>query len=60
MALSNHKLYLITKKPAVLNNANLAWREYFDFFPKKLEGNSAFEQSREAAQKYWDQIKSQM
>ena len=56
-ALSYHKLYQITKKPAVLNSANLAWREYFDFFPKKLEGNSAFEQSREAAQKYWDQIK---
>ncbi len=60
IALSYHKLYLITKKPAVLNNANLAWREYFDFFPKKLEGNSTFEQSREAAQKYWDQIKNQM
>jgi len=58
-ALSFHKLYLITKKPSVLNDANLAWREYFDFFPKKLEGNSAYEQSRQAAQNYWDQIKSQ-
>ena len=57
-ALSYHKLYLITKKTTILNSANLAWREYFDFFPKKLEGNSAFEQSREAAQKYWDQIKN--
>jgi tetratricopeptide (TPR) repeat protein len=57
-ALSYHKLYLITKKPAVLNDANVAWREYFDFFPRKLEGVDAFEQSREAAQKYWDQIKS--
>jgi tetratricopeptide (TPR) repeat protein len=58
-ALSYHKLYLITKKPAVLNDAKLAWREYFDFFPRKLEGVSTFEQSREAAQKYWDQIKNQ-
>jgi len=57
-ALSYHKLYLITKKNAILNDANLAWREYFDFFPKSLEGNSAFEQTREAAQKYWDQIKN--
>jgi tetratricopeptide (TPR) repeat protein len=57
-ALSYHKLYLITKKPAVLNDANVAWREYFDFFPRKLEGVDAFEQSREAAQKYWDQIKN--
>ncbi|HUK99368.1 MAG TPA: hypothetical protein VLX29_00770, partial [Nitrospirota bacterium] len=57
-ALSYHKLYLITRKPALLNSANLAWREYFDFFPKKLEGNSIFEQSRETAQKYWDQIRN--
>jgi tetratricopeptide (TPR) repeat protein len=57
-ALSYHKLYLITKKNAILNSANLAWREYFDFFPKNLEGNSTFEQTRESAQKYWDQIKN--
>jgi hypothetical protein len=58
MALSYHKLYLITRKNNILNNANLAWREYFDFFPKKFEGNSTFEKTREAAQKYWDQIKN--
>ncbi|OGW55785.1 MAG: hypothetical protein A2Z46_05915 [Nitrospirae bacterium RBG_19FT_COMBO_55_12] len=57
LALSYHKLYLLTKKGAILNSANLAWREYFDFFPKKLEGNSTYEQGRETAQKYWDQIK---
>jgi len=56
-ALAYHKLYLITKKATVQNSANLAWREYFDFFPRKLEGNNAYEQSRQAAQKYWDQIK---
>lgn len=60
LAVSYHKLYLVTKKNAILNSANLAWREYFDFFPKKLEGNSTFEQSRETAQKYWDQIKDLM
>ncbi len=59
-ALSYHKLYLLTKKQSLLTSANQAWQEYFDFFPKKLEGNSTFEQSREAAQKYWDQIKNQM
>ncbi len=57
-ALSYHKLYLITKKNAILNDANIAWREYFDFFPKNLEGNSTYEQARESAQKYWDQIKN--
>jgi tetratricopeptide (TPR) repeat protein len=30
LALSYHKLYLITKKATVLNDANTAWREYFD------------------------------
>jgi tetratricopeptide (TPR) repeat protein len=57
-ALSYHKLYLITRKNNLLNSANLAWREYFDFFPKKFEGNKTFEQNRESAQKYWDQIKN--
>jgi len=56
-ALSYHKLYLISRKNNVLHSANLAWREYFDFFPKKLEGNGAFEKTKEGAQKYWDQIK---
>jgi PEGA domain len=57
-ALSYHKLYLITRKNNLLNNANFAWREYFDFFPRKLEGNGNFEKTREGAQKYWDQIKN--
>jgi hypothetical protein len=57
-ALSYHKLYLITRKNNILNSANLAWREYFDFFPKKFEGNKTFEQNRDSAQKYWDQIKN--
>jgi hypothetical protein len=55
-ALSYHKLYLITKQPAVMNSASLAWREYFDFFPKKLESNPTFAQAREAARRYRDQI----
>lgn len=59
-ALSYHKLYLITRKNTVLNSANLAWREYFDFFPKSLEGKGMYEESKEAAQKYWDQIKDLM
>jgi hypothetical protein len=56
-ALSYHKLYLVTRKNNLLSNANLAWREYFDFFPRKLEENGAFEKTKEGAQKYWDQIK---
>jgi len=58
-ALSYHKLYLMTKQPAVMNSASLAWREYFDFFPKKLEGNPAFVQAREGARRYREQIQEQ-
>ena len=58
MALSNQKLYLITKRSSFLNEANLAWRDYFDFFPSRLEGNPAFEKNREAAKKFWGQIKN--
>src|SRR5256884_7256471 len=58
-ALSYHKLYLMTKQPAVMNSASLAWREYFDFFPKKLEGIPTFVQAREAARRYRDQIQEQ-
>jgi hypothetical protein len=58
MALSYHKLYQVTRKAPILNDANLAWREYFDFFPKSLEGNAAFEENRQAAERYWDQIKN--
>ena len=57
-ALAYHKLYQLTKKNSILNDANVAWREYFDFFPKGLEGDSVFEENRQAAQKYWDQIKN--
>ncbi len=59
-ALSYHKLYLITKKESVLDKTNFAWREYFDFFPKKLEGDNTFMQMRESAEKYWTQIKDIM
>ncbi len=59
-ALSYHKLYLMTKKPALLESADNAWREYFDFFPAKLAGNAEFEKSRQAARKYWDQLREKM
>lgn len=56
-ALSYHKLYLLTKKPALLEKADTAWREYFDFFPKKLESDHGFATIREGARKYWAQVK---
>lgn len=57
-ALSQHKLYELTGKSGNQNSANRAWREYFDSFPRKLEGESAYEQARERARKYRNQIKN--
>lgn len=57
LALSYHKLYLVSKKRALVEKANLAWREYFDFFPKNLEATGNFVKIRNSARKYWDQIK---
>lgn len=56
-ALSYQKLYMISKRPNMLNDANLAWRDYFDFFPRSLEGDPVFTQHRDTAKKFWDQIK---
>jgi hypothetical protein len=58
-ALAYHKLYLITKQPGVMNSASLAWREYFDFFPRKLDANPTFVQARDSARRYRDQIQEQ-
>jgi tetratricopeptide (TPR) repeat protein len=56
-AVSYHKLFLVTKKKAILERADLAWKEYFDFFPKELEGNSEFSKIRQSSRKYWAQLK---
>ncbi|MEE8319258.1 MAG: PEGA domain-containing protein [bacterium] len=60
LALSYHKLYLLIRKETLLGKADLAWREYFDFFPKQLETEDAFAQIRDSAQKYWTQIQDLM
>jgi len=56
-AISYHKLYLITKKSSLLPKADRAWKEYFDFFPKNLEGKSSFVRIRQSAEKHRRQIK---
>jgi len=57
LALSYQKLYMISNRSNMLNDANLAWRDYFDFFPKALESDPVFTKHRETAKKFWDQIK---
>ncbi|MCK5352440.1 PEGA domain-containing protein, partial [bacterium] len=60
LALSYHKLYLVTRKDTILDKADFAWREYFDFFPKKLEEVDQFTQMRQSAEKFWTQIQDLM
>lgn len=57
LALSYQKLFMITNRSSMLSDANLAWRDYFDFFPKKLEGDPVFAEHRDTARKFWNQIK---
>ena len=57
LAISYHKLYLVTQQQLLLPRTNQAWRDYFDFFPKQLEGQETFEGIRDAARNYWQQIK---
>lgn len=57
LALSYQKLYMISNRSNMLNDANLAWRDYFDFFPRSLEGDPVFAEHRATAKKFWDQIK---
>ena len=56
-AISYHKLYLVTKKRSLISRADRAWQEYFDFYPKSLNGKSNFVAMRTGAEKYWNQIK---
>jgi tetratricopeptide (TPR) repeat protein len=57
LALSYQKLFMITARSNMLSDANLAWRDYFDFFPRSLEGDPVFTEHRATAKKFWDQIK---
>ena len=57
LALSYQKLYMISHRANMLSDANLAWRDYFDFFPAALEGDPVFTGQRQTAKKFWDQIK---
>lgn len=57
LALSYQKLYMVTNRSNMLSDANLAWRDYFDFFPRSLEKEPAFMEHRETAKKFWNQIK---
>lgn len=57
IALSYHKLYQLSNKASLLNKAELAWRDYLDFYPAKLEDNAEYLVSRDSAEKFVEQLK---
>lgn len=59
-ALSYHKLYEVTKNKAILDKADQAWQEYFDFFPEKFKENAEYMSIKKGAQRMWDQLAEQM
>lgn len=56
LALSYHKLYQVSNKSQIKDQAVLAWREYFDFFPKSLENDSTYKQAKEGAENFLEQL----
>lgn len=59
-AMSYHNLYMMTKNSSILEQADNAWQDYFDFFPKGLEDKDDFVRMRDAARKMWNEIQEKL
>lgn len=57
LALSYQKLYQISKKESLMNDAELAWRDFLDFFPEKLRQRAEYKESLNAADRYMELLK---
>lgn len=52
-ALASHRLADLLRTGEAYRRAELAWRDYLDFFPRRLEGNPPFDQAREGAEQFY-------
>lgn len=52
IALAQHRLADLNRLPQAFRRAEVAWRDYLDFFPKRLEGSPTFEKAREGAEQF--------
>jgi hypothetical protein len=52
-ALASHRLADLTRSGEAYRRAELAWRDYLDFFPRRLEGNPPFEKAREGGVQFY-------
>ncbi len=57
LALTYHKLYQLSSKKAIMDKAQLAWRDYLDFFPDSLETIAAYQESKASAYNFLEQLK---
>ncbi|MDH5327132.1 MAG: PEGA domain-containing protein [Gammaproteobacteria bacterium] len=56
-AIAFHNLYKLTGKSALQDSADLAWQQYFDFFPVGLETNQEYMKIKATAQRLWNELK---
>ncbi|HEX7126452.1 MAG TPA: PEGA domain-containing protein [Thermodesulfobacteriota bacterium] len=52
-ALASHRLADLTRSGEAYRRAELAWRDYLDFFPRRLEGNPPFDKAREGGEQFY-------
>lgn len=57
LALADQKLYEITKAKDYLIKADLAWKEYFDFYPLSFEGQPEYGELKANAEDHWNTVK---
>ncbi len=57
LALATHKLYHLEGGERLLQETSRYWNDYFDYFPKSLQGSQDVQQSRASAEQYYEEIK---
>jgi len=57
LALANQKLYDMSSSKEYLIKADLAWKEYFDFYPPSFEGKEEYIELKANAEDHWNTVK---
>lgn len=57
VAVSLHNLFKITGRGALRTSADLAWQQYFDYFPDKLNSITEYTKLKGMAQRLWDELR---
>ena len=57
-AVAFHNLFKITGKSTLQDSADLAWQQYFDYFPTRLESIEEYANIKATAQRLWNELKT--